>query len=189
MELYPYKSALGTMEPIALIEHNVVIHYVTGEPYYRRVIWLEPLPPFQFLDIGAIGAATTSARTQAQNLENFDGEFSQIRWWPVDDAQVRVFCPQPTGKSVIRNLQIPVDKMIVNQNPDLSMTELFVWEDKVPWFEAINASDYTLAACRLRAMGFRFVTRKLNDRELQRVKQGLDACVRIPAAGTPGTVE
>lgn len=188
MELYPYKSSAGQMEPVALIGHNVCIHYVS-DLKYRRVTWLEAIPPFQFLDIGALAAQATSARTQARNLENFAGEFSQFRWWPEDDVQIRFFLPQTNGKQSLRNIQTPVDRLILTQDPDLHMTEIFIWEDRVPWFEAVNATDYALAAVRLRGMGFRYVSRELTASEVKRVEQMVDPCVHLPACGWQGSTK
>lgn len=188
MELYPFKSGIGAMEPIALLGHNVCVHYTTAK-YYRRVVFVEPLVPFQFLDIGALAAQATSARTQCTNLENFDGELSQIRWWPLDDVQARMWLPQTNGKMVLKNQQVPIDMSITVQDPCLHMTEIFIWEDKVPWIEAVNATDYAHGAVRFRCMGFRYATEKCGDNTIQRINNGIEACVHVSASGHAGTVE
>lgn len=187
MELYPCKSGQGGMEPVALVNHNVCIQYTTAKQF-RRVMFFEPIPPFQFLDIGAIAAQTISARTRGVNLELHDTEFGQWRWYPLDNAQVRLWLPQTNGKSVLRNLQVTLDTQIVDRDPDLHLTEFFEWEDKAPWFEAINFMDYGIDQCRLVAMGYRYVTEPLGQATVDRIKAGAEACVYVSASGHAGGV-
>ena len=186
MELFPNKSGLGIMDPIALVNYNVCL--ITGRTsIYRKVIWYEPLVPFQFLNIGAVAAGSVSARTAGTNLAVHDGEFAQYRWYPEDNVQVNMFLPQTNGRSVLRNLQVPVDMQIRQRDVNLHFTEIFVWEDKVPWFEAINGMDYATLACRLVAQGFRFITEPITDTVLlNNIKAGRADCVQIPCYGQAG---
>jgi len=188
MELYPCKSGLGLMEPIALIDHNVCLIQST-QRIYRRVVYFEPRPPFQFLNIGAIAAQTTSARTRASDLDLYDGEFGQYRWFVLDDVQMRLFVPQTTGKTVGKNLQIPYDMNVMSRDPDLHLTEFFQWEDKSAYFEAANVSDYGLTQCRLVAMGYRFITEELSAVVVNKIKAGTENCVKIPVAGSAGRMQ
>lgn len=185
-DLFPYKSGLGSMEPVALRGHNVCIQYA-NDMNYRLVKWLEPLPPFQFLDIGAIAANTVSARTQANLLQAWRNEFLQIRWYPIDTIQVRLFLPNADGRSVIRNIQIPVDPTIVFRNPDLNMTEFYVWEDRNPAFEAINYTAGPLTQSRLIGMGYRFITDPLPPKSVDAIKNGTLQCTYLGASGYSGT--
>ena len=184
-ELYPHKSGWGMMEPVALINHNVCVLYGSVKNY-RKVVYMEPIPPFQCLDIGAIALQTTSARTPAPLLDQFDDEFGQYRWFPFDNAQVRVFLPQADGRYSIRNIQVPVGIEILDRDPDLHFTEFFVWEDYHPFFEAMNIMDYNLAQCRIIAEGFRFVTEPLSKPVEARVAGGDIACTYIVASGWHG---
>lgn len=188
MELYPCKSGLGGMEPVALVNHNVCIQYTTAK-LYRKVTFVEPIPPFQFLDIGAIAAQTVSSRTQGQNLDLYDAEFGQWRWYPLDNVQIRLWLPNTNGKAALRNLQVTLDTQIVTRDPDLHMTEFFAWEDKSPWFEAINFMDYGITQCRLVAMGFRYVTEPLPKATVDKIQAGSEACVYLSASGHAGGVE
>ncbi|KKK42962.1 hypothetical protein LCGC14_3169190, partial [marine sediment metagenome] len=92
-DLFPHKSGGGMMEPVALINHNVCILYGSIK-HFRKVQYFEPIPPFQCLDIGAIALQTTAARAAAPNLDMFDNEFGQYRWYPIDNAQIRLWLPQ-----------------------------------------------------------------------------------------------
>ena len=85
-DLFPHKSGIGGMEPVALIGHNVCVRYA-NDSYYRRVIWFEPISPFQVLNIGAIAAGAVSPRTQALNLQLWRNEFGQfeVAFFPVSD--------------------------------------------------------------------------------------------------------
>ena len=189
MELYPNKSGLGLMEPIALINYNVCL--LTGSTkQFRKVTWFEGLAPFQFLNIGALAAATTSGKTQGVNLELGDGEFGQYRWYPIDNVQVRLFIPQANGRGILDRLQVPIDMQVVTRDPDLHFTEMFIWEDNVPWFEAINGmAAEPLAQVRLIAQGFRYITEPITDTVLlNNIKAGRADCVYLPSYGQSSQV-
>ncbi len=188
LELYPNKSGIGFMEPIALINYNVCL--ITGNTrQYRKVTWYEPIAPFQFLNIGAVAAGVTSPRTEAVNLEFFDGEFGQLRWYPIDNAQVNLFIPQSNGRGILERGQVPVDMQIIVRDPDLHLTEMYIWEDKTPWFEAINGGDYALSGVRLIGMGYRYVSSKIKDPVVREIEAGRVECVFLPCYGQAGQVE
>ncbi len=184
-DLYPHKSGLGFMEPVALINHNVCILYGSAK-HFRKVQYLEPIPPFQCLDIGAIALQTTTARTAAPNLDLFDNEFGQYRWYPIDNAQIRLWLPQVDGRYSIRQMQVPVGMEILDRDPCLHLTEFFVWEDYHPFFEAMNFMDYALTQCRIIAQGFRFVTTELGKSVIAAIEAGTVACTYIVASGWAG---
>jgi hypothetical protein len=184
-DLFPHKSGLGLVEPVALIGHNVCVIYA-NDRHYRKVIWFEPIAPFEFLNIGAIAAATTSARIPALNLQFWRNEFGQLRWYPLDTVQVRLFLPNADGRMSLRNLQVPVDPTIVTRDPCGHLTEMFVWEDRNPAFEAINYTGAPVAASRLIGYGYRFVTESLPNETITRIKSGSEACVHIVASGFSG---
>lgn len=177
-----YKSGIGGVEPIALVGQNVAVHYL-GNIYYKRVLYLEAIPPFQFLDIGAIAAQTVSARTSGTNLQLADDEFGQFRWFPIDNVQVRLWLPQAQGKFTLKNIQAMVDNMIVQRDPCLHLTEFYVWEDNNPWFEGVNFSDYALTACRLIGEGFRFVGVDCEKDRIDAIKAEKEPCAHVWASG------
>lgn len=183
MDLYPSETQLG-IKPVVLEQKNVCIHYGTFN-HYRRVIWWEPIPHFQFLNIGAIVAGVTSNRTPAPNLEAQDNEFLQLRWYCLDTAQVRCFVPNAIARNNLRNLQVPVDPTCVMRDPDLHLNEIFIWEQNAPSFEAINYTAVNLAACRLIAFGYRFVTEELESAKVEAIENGAP-CTYIPATGYAG---
>jgi hypothetical protein len=184
-DLFPHKSGLGLVEPVALINHNICVKYA-NDAYYRRVIWLEPLAPFQFLDIGAIAAATTSQRTQAANLQCWRNELIQLRWFPMDTAQIRVFLPNADGRMQLRNLQVAVDPTIVWRDPCGHLTEIFIWEDRNPAFEGINYTAVALAQCRLVGQGYRFITEALSEADVSKIRSGTMQCTYVVASGFSG---
>lgn len=152
---YMYKSGVGLMEPVALIGQNVAIRYI-NELHIKRVTFVEAIPPFQALDVGAVAAQTRSARTAMPNLDLADNEFGQFRWYPLDDMQVLLWLPQAQGKSVLRNIMVPMDATVVHRDPCLHLTEFFVWEDNHPFVEVINYRDYPITMARIITMGFRY---------------------------------
>lgn len=184
-DLYPHKSGLGLMEPVALIGHNVCVIYGSVRNW-RRVIYLEPIPPFQCIDLGAIAAQITTARIQCPNLDLFDNEFGQYRWYPLDNAQIRLWLPQADGRFTLRNIQVPVDRNIVTRDPCLHLTEFYVWEDHSVWFEAMNIMDYALPQCRIIAQGYRFVTIELTKETIAKIETGQEACTYVVASGSAG---
>lgn len=184
-DLYPHKSGLGFMEPVALINHNVCILYGSAR-HFRKVRYLEPIPPFQCLDIGGIALQTTTPRTAAPNLDLFDNEFGQYRWYPIDNAHIRLWLPQVDGRYSIRQFQVPVGMEILDRDPCLHLTEFFVWEDYHPWFEATNFMDYALTTCRIIAQGFRYVTAELGRSTISAIEAGQEACTYVVASGWAG---
>jgi len=168
-DLYVFKAQVGMFDPIALQNQNVCIHYVQNT-YYRKVDFLESLPPFQCLNIGALGAGAVSARTNVANLEMPDNEFGLFRWWPLDDVQIRLFHPSGMAKWQLRNLQVAVDPQILVRDPNLVSTEIAVWENNRPAMEAINAHAFALGAARVVAIGYRFHTSEIKEAVTQREK-------------------
>ncbi len=184
-DLFPNKSGLGLMEPVALIGHNVCVKYA-NDNYFVKVVWFEPIPPFQAVDLGAIAANSVSARTQATRMQLWRNEFGQYRWFPIDNAQVRLFLPNADGRANLRNLQVPVDPSIVTRDPCLHLTECFVWEDRNPAFEGINYTGVALTQCRIIAMGYRFVTKPLEADKVQQIAAGNLQCTYVVASGFAG---
>lgn len=184
-DLFPHKSGLGLVEPVALLGHNVCVRY-SNESMYRKVIYFEPIYPFEALNIGAIAAATTSARTPATNLQLWRNEFGQYRWYPKDTFQARLYLPNADGRANLRNIQVPVDPTIVHTDPCGHLTEMFVWEDRNPSFEAINYTSVALVTSRIIAYGYRFVTEELPATTVARIKAGQEACVYVAASGFSG---
>jgi len=188
-DLYIFKAQVGMFDPIALQNQNVCIHYVQNN-YYRRVDFLEAIGPFQCLDVGALAATTVSARTNIPNLEMADNEFGLFRWWPLDDAQIRLFHPVGMAKWQLRNLQVPVDMNIINRDPNLVSTEIAVWEDNRPAIEAINGHAFALNAVRIIALGYRFHTVNLegtgkfaNPDLVKALESGEKPCTHVWASG------
>lgn len=184
-DLFPHKSGIGLMEPVALIEQNVCVIYGNTR-HYRRIKFIEAIYPFQFLNIGAVAANAVSNRTQALNLQTWRNEFIQVRWYPIDHAQIRVFLPNASGRASLRNIQVPVDPTIIYRDPCLHLTELFVWEDRNPAFEAINYAAYALTQCRLIGMGYRYVTEALSQPVIDAIDAGRMPCAFVVASGFTG---
>lgn len=187
-DLYIFKAQVGMFDPIALQNQNVCIHYVQNE-YYRKVDFLESLPPFQCLNIGALAALTTSPRTNVVNLEMPDNEFGLFRWYPIDDAQIRLFHPAGMAKWQLRNLQDTVDMQIVVRDPNLVSTEIAVWQNNRPGMEAINGHAFALAAVRIIAIGYRFHTidlekgKNADSKLVDALKAGTAPCTHVWCSG------
>lgn len=185
MELYPHKSGLGLIEPVAQINQNVGILW--GKWSYYKVTYLEPIPPFQFLNLGAVALGTTGVVTAAPNLELFQMEFGQFRWYPVDNAQIRLWLPSADGRFRLKNIMSMVDQNILDRDPCLHLTEFFEWEDESPSFQATNGMDYALTQCRLIGFGYRFKVEPVDPATENAIIAGLKPCVRVVATGQSGS--
>ncbi len=187
-DLYIFKAQVGMFDPVALQNQNVAIHYQQNIRY-RKVDFLEGIPPFQCVNIGALPAVSPSGRVNIVNLEMADNEFGLWRWYPIDDAQIRLYHPAGIAKFQLRNLQVPVDENILFRDPNLVSTEIAVWQNNRPAAEAINGHAFALAAVRLIALGYRFHTLDLEegkyaDSELVKaLKAGAQPCTHVWCSG------
>jgi len=189
-DLYIFKAQVGMFDPVALQDQNVAIHF--GEKvYYRRVDFLEAIPPFQCIDLGALAALTPSGKINITNLEMADNEFGLFRWYPIDDAQIRFYHPAGVAKYQLRNLQVPVDMNILFRDPNLVSTEIAVWQNNHPAAEAVNGHAFGLGGVRLVSLGFRFHTQDLakgkaaNDALVAALKSGKEPCTHVWCSGRP----
>jgi len=155
MDLHIFKSQIGMFDPVSLLDQYVCVNYL-GSRWYRKVDFFEAIPPFQCIDVGAVLAATVSARTAIGNLDMPDEEFGLFRWYVLDNAQIRLFLPTGVAKNSLKNIQAVYDMNTIKRDPNLVSTEIAVWEDNRPSVEAINGMDYNLQAVRLIAMGYRY---------------------------------
>ena len=187
-DLYIFKAAIGMCDPIALQNHNVAIHYVQNT-YWRRVDFLEAIPEFQCIDLGAVVATNQSGRVNVLNLEMADNEFGIFRWYPIDDVQILLFHPSGISKYQLLNLQVPVDAAILFNDPNLVSTEIAVWEDNRPAMEAVNGHAFGLGGVRIIAMGYRFHSVSLETGEhadpvlVKAIKEGREPCTNVWCSG------
>jgi len=182
-ELYMNQSGPNSMNPIALIGQNVLVHYLK-ENHYRRVDFYEPIPPFQCINVGAIAAATTSARANITNLDQFDDEFGQFRLFTIDNVQMRIYVPAGVAKGMMKNIHVPyVDLNLPNRNSNLNLSEIFVWEDNRPAVEVINLNALGINTSRLIAFGFRFHTVALDQSTIEAIKTGRAQVTHVWCSG------
>ena len=181
-DLYIFKAQIGMFDPLALQNQNVCLHYIQNE-YWRRVDFLEAIPPFQCIDLGALAATTAGVLTNVINLEMADNEFGLFRWYPIDDAQIRLFHPPGIAKAQLRNLQVPYDMNIVYRDPNLVSTEIAVWQINRPALQAINGHAVGLGAVRIIALGYRFHTIEADKQQIARMKAGAEPCTHVWCSG------
>jgi len=185
--LRAYKAAIA-MEPIVALEYYVKIKTYKAE-FLRQVDYLETLPPFQALDLGALAAQTVSARGSisagaANCLFDLQGdEFGQWRWFPYDIFMARIFLPAGVAKHQLKFLQLGIEHDIIYRDPLLVTTEFNTWEDERPAVEAMNYSDYPLLATRIIAMGYRFHTVGVDKETQNKIESGALPCTTIVCSG------
>jgi hypothetical protein len=173
LTLHAFKAS-NAMEPVALLDYYVRVIANTGT-YYRKVSYYEAIPPFQAIDTQAatprgplVAAAPLAAGAQGNkspvnNLGLWKNEFGQWRWFPLDNAQIRLYLPAGNAKWSLKNLQIGLDRSIIYRDPTLLSTEFFTWEEEYPAFEPLNFSAYALPACRIIVFGYRFHTDEIKE--------------------------
>lgn len=184
--LRAYKAA-DAMEPVVLDDYYVKIKtYSEPKGFFKKVSFYEALPPFQAIDLGALAAQTAGAKIQIPNLDLWDEEFGQWRWFPMDNAQISLFIPAGVSKWQLKNLTLGLDKSIIYRDPLLVSTEFYSWEDQRPAMQAINFSDYALAACRIIVFGFRFHCTDVDPAALLKLNNGTQPYTPIQCAGMGG---
>ena len=180
--LYQSKQGDGAplgFDPIALQGHYVAIHYTT-ELLFRQVMFWEPIPRFQAIDIvaaltlGTLGVGATAPKTNLTNLDMFDDEFGQFRMWTLDNVQIRVFLPAGTLLHQLKNIQIPIGAANPLSNPSLNFTEMCVWEDNRPAVECVNGSAVALNAVRIMVEGYRYYTKPVEGDIAAKIKASIE---------------
>lgn len=181
-DLHIFKAAVGMFEPTALQDQNVCIHY-QQERHYRQVDFLESIPAFQCIDLGALAAATRSAKTPIPNLDMPDDEFGLFRWYMLDNVQAYLFIPGGVAKHELKNIQVPFDYKTLQRDPNLVSTEFCVWQDNRPSIEAVNGMDYALSAVRMVTIGYRFHTFAVDKDMVTAIKRGDIPCTHVWCSG------
>jgi len=157
MDLFQSKAEEGGINPVALIDHYVWIHYNQNK-ILRQVDFLEPLPAFQAIDLGALAAGALTAKTNITNFDMYADEFAQFRIWTLDNVQLILYLPAGVPAGQLKTFQVPLSKFNALRNPSLNLTEICVWEDNRPAVIAINGSGIALSAVRIMAMGHHYHT-------------------------------
>lgn len=158
-----FKSQVGMFDPVALQDHYVAIRYLANI-YYRKVVFLESIPPFEAINVGALGANATAAVANVTRMELPDDEFGLFRWFPIDPISYRVNLPRGIDKHALKNITIPIDQKTMEWDPNLVSTELAVWEDNRPGVLVTNMTARAIQDSRIIAMGYRFTTEVVTDK-------------------------
>jgi hypothetical protein len=185
-QLMAYQVKDG-MEPIVLLNYYVQIKTYNSTVVFGQVDFLERIPWFQAIDMGAIPVQAFAAKQNVINLDLWDGEFGQWRWYPLDDAQVSVFVPAGVSKWQLKNLTVGIDRSIILRDPSLESTEIFTWQDQRPAMQALNFSNVALTACRIMATGYRFHYNNVTDPAIiKQLNSGALRYTTIQCAGQAG---
>ena len=94
------------MEPIVLLDYYVRVKTYNSAVFLGQVDFFERIPWFQAIDMGAIAVQSFAAKQNVTNLDLWDQEFGQWRWYPLDDAQVSVFVPAGVSKWQLKNITV-----------------------------------------------------------------------------------
>ena len=176
------------MEPIVLLDYYVRVKTYNSAVFLGQVDFFERIPWFQAIDMGAIAVQSFAAKLNVTNLDLWDQEFGQWRWYPLDDAQVSVFVPAGVSKWQLKNITVGIDRSIILRDPSLESTEIFTWQDQRPAMQALNFSNVALTACRIMVTGYRYHVVQVTDAQtIKRLGPGGDLrCTTIQCAGQAG---
>jgi hypothetical protein len=185
-QLMAYQVKDG-MEPIVLLNYYVQIKTYNSSVLFGQVDFFERIPWFQAIDMGAVPVQSFAAKQNVTNLDLWDQEFGQWRWYPLDDAQVSVFVPAGVSKWQLKNITVGIDRSIILRDPSLESTEIFTWQDQRPAMQALNFSNVALSACRIMATGYRFHVVPVTDPKIiVSFNNGTTKFTTIQCAGQAG---
>ncbi len=153
------------------IGQNYSVLTTSGVEKYFECVYVEPLPASNDLveDFGAIDSGSVSRANKVDILE-MEGsakvetdisEIAQLRFYPLDDIAINVKQPAANGRFKTKNDDIRVDFNTIELDPSLKSTEIFVYEDDVPYFDVYNLTNYTLPKTRVQFYGWRIVGSQL----------------------------
>ena len=161
-QLMAYQVKDG-MEPIVLLNYYVQVKTYASNVLFAQVDFFERIPWFQAIDMGTVAVQATATKQNVTNLDLWDNEFGQWRFYPLDDAQVSLFVPSGVSKWQLKNITVAIDRSIILRDPSLESTEFFTWQDQRPAMQALNFSNIALSACRIMATGYRFHVNLVTD--------------------------
>ncbi len=158
-------------EPVVRIGENYAVETTSGVEKFFECVYVEPLPASADLqtDFGELAASAVSRANKVDILE-MEGsakvetdisEVAQLRFYPLDDIAINVKQPAANGRFKTKNDDIRVDFTTVELDPSLKSTEIFVYEDDVPYMDVYNLTNYTLEKTRVQFFGWRIVGSQL----------------------------
>jgi len=139
-------------EPLVAVDQNILL-LPERKPF--KVVYIEPLAMIT-KDFGTLAAGGTLTDQKIVELTMPTNELGQFRFAPLDDFTIRVKQPRAVGRFLTKEVQITISKAIWQLNPELHLTEIYVFQDGVPFFDITNPTGYELPMTRVLFIGFRF---------------------------------
>ena len=154
----------GPIEPIVLPGEYILAQFLNNYQLYQAV-FIEPLPPSPQTAIdllanqsGGLGSLqSTNFVNSATQLDMFNGDLGQFRWFVLDDARVQIYQPGQVARYQTRNAQLSIDPFAHKLFPDDELTETYVFGNERPYFVVTNPTASTITMCRIIPYGFRLV--------------------------------
>lgn len=160
-----YDSA--EFKPVVEIGQNFSVITAQGTEKFFEVVYIEPLPKCYDLveDFGSITSGSTDSSNKITRIEGEGSaktetdlsEVFQLRMEVIDDIILTLKQPAAQSRFKTRNDELRVDAFTP---PEL--TEIYVYEDDVPYIDAYNGTQYTLSKTRVIFWGWRIVGRQLS---------------------------
>ena len=152
------------MENICNINDIIAVYY-DGKWNYKSVLYVEPLPPSDTLikDFGAISNGDTKENVKLDILGMESNELGQFRIQVLDDIKVKFFQPRASARFVTKNVVVEIDKYSAIFDPELKLSEFFVFGGRYPRVDIRNNSGEDLTKTRVVFKGYRYVTEAIEE--------------------------
>jgi len=159
-----YAVFAGEIKPIVKIGDNIAILPIKSYGYFK-VKYLEPIQPF-IHNFESISAGSTLTEQQPQDssgrnkMEVGSNELAQFFLTPLDDIEIQVFYPKSVGRMKTKYLVTSISKY----SQDIAHSQVFVFEDNLPFFNIKNPTQHAINLSRVKFQGFRYVLEKLSEK-------------------------
>jgi len=146
-------------QPVVKLFENIGVYTTEGKWKYFQVAFIEPLPPSEDLikDFGAIAAGGSVSATDVTELELYENQIGQYRYFPLDDIMITVTQPRAITRYSIKAKKVRVSMLSEVYDPSLRSTELYVFEDDYPQMAIENNGPIAVTQSRVQFFGYRIV--------------------------------
>lgn len=137
-----------------------------GRNNYFNVDYIEGLPIGSpaVVNYGAVGANASLALTELTDFDLDEHQLVQLRMFPIDPIELRVWVTRSQGKFLIRGLHARVSKMSRAFDPYMAKSEInILGRDRGAFIEAFNNNDYALGQARVMFWGWRYILVPLHN--------------------------
>lgn len=169
------------------IKQNLAV-WSMGRWQYYNVDYIEPLPgasSVSTINYGAVAASSSVAITELTQFDVDEHQLLQLRFYPIDDIEVRLWEARSQSRFSARSIQARATPLTRRDDPDLLTTEFNVLgRDRNAFIEVINNNPYALTRSRVVFLARRYILIPLAN-VVEQVDGGGILRASIQAPGCP----